>query len=82
MRVSADRKDPGCENFMRFVPGSISVTIDDKIVDTTKCISADEEKGVVIMYAVDKDGNFIVDENSIHTYALTGKVKISGDLWP
>ena len=55
MRISADRSDPGFDHSYR----SAIVFLNGKRVQ--RCITADEDLGVVIVHAVGADGNVIFD---------------------
>jgi hypothetical protein len=70
MRVSIDANDPG------FNPrrSMASVVLDGEVLHD--CITADEEEGMVLVYARDATGNFILDGDEMRTEQRFGKVSV------
>lgn len=74
MRISVDAEDPG------YTPLAVAaveeVLIDGHVING--CITADEEKGYVLCYLKDQDGNYVIDETGEHVekVELTGEVQV------
>jgi len=81
MRISADKEDPGFENFN---PGEHTYKVFLDGVEVDHCITADEEEGFVFLYIPNNNGTgFIVsdDGESILSGEKYGEVVIQiGDV--
>ena len=70
MRISVDKHDPG---YNPTVFGS-EVFLNGEILNN--CITADDEKGIAIVYETDNAGNHVLEDYSIKTKELCGKISI------
>lgn len=73
MRTSADRNDPG---FMECHLGRWLITVDGR--EAKGCVTADEEKGIVVLLAVNDEGNCYADNSTgeLVKFEYHGVVKI------
>ena len=73
MRTSSDPNDPG---FCKFAPGRWLVTVDGR--EAKGWVTADEERGFVLLLAVNDQGNIYLDDKTPHpaTFTYHGVVKI------
>jgi hypothetical protein len=73
MRISSDPNDPG---FCNWVPGKWLITVDGR--EARGWITADEEKGFVVLLAVNDQGNSYLDDKTPDAAQFTyhGVVKI------
>ena len=71
MRVSADKNDPG------YNPSAFGTEVYLNGEKLRNCVTADDKKGIVIVYAEDKDGQLISDGDDIKTEELRGEVKLA-----
>lgn len=70
MRISIDKNDPG----YNFTALGTEVYLNGK--KQNNCITADDKKGIVIVYAEDKEGKLILEGHDIKTEELHGEVKL------
>jgi hypothetical protein len=73
MRISSDPNDP---RFCKFAPGRWLVTVDER--EAKGWVTADEERGFVLLLAVNDQGNLYLDDKTPHpaTFTYHGVVKI------
>ncbi|WP_137279229.1 hypothetical protein [Pseudomonas rhizoryzae] len=71
MRVSADPQDPG---YSPGLVGRVDVYLDDE--KQRDAVTADEEEGLVVIYARDEAGRLRVEGDELVTKTLRGKVRI------
>ena len=73
MRISSDENDPA---FCKFAPGRWLVTVDGR--EAKGWVTADEERGFVLLLAVNDQGNLYLDDKTPHpaTFTYHGVVKI------
>lgn len=70
MRISVDSNDPG------FIRGHRRYKVYLNGEEQRYCITADEEKGEVIVHIKGPDGNFLIDGDEFKRAVLYGTVKI------
>lgn len=72
MRSSADRDDPG---FVNFRPGQYEIFLDGRRID--RCITADEERGVVVVFAAGEfNGHALTRDGELERLEFRGRVEI------
>lgn len=70
MRKSVKKNDPGYDAEAH----KYTVYFNGEKLDN--CFTADEEKGEAWVYALNRDGDFIIDNGEMATKCLSGKVTI------
>jgi hypothetical protein len=71
MRVSVNKGDPGYENY----EGPHQKPYLNGICQS-RCFTADEEEGYVEVYAIDINGDYIIEGGCVKTERLYGKVEV------
>jgi hypothetical protein len=75
LRVSTDPSDSGYKTWMETFGGNCAVVFNDVNLGDN-VISADEETGEVVVFQVDQQGNFVVENGATVAVTLHGKVEI------
>ncbi len=72
MRVSLREEDPG---YNPAVVGTCSILVDGKDV-TSRCFTADDEKGIAMCYKHNSEGKPYIDNEKIAEEILYGEIEI------
>jgi len=72
MRLTVLDDDPG----IKINPGRERITVYLDDVEVSRCLTADDEKGEVIVIATTNDGQLLVEDGELVHKTLQGKVRI------